>query len=438
MKFSIFYVLVSLNILKAWNPFSFLSVRKILSKRENNSKRENLSKLPPIKEISPEKRKAWYIIGKSAEFEIDKPYSVVLQEKKYVVWKDSTERFYALENQCSHKGAALSDGIIDQGCIVCPYHFSYFSKDGSLGLGNTILKESSRDVSRDITRKNTSISSFPIISQNDWIYLYQRRFESAPQTGASFKSVTGNLVEELSAERIEFFNGINPDLDPDIESRDSIPIYNTSTLTFQETEIETDYQCSAEIIAEKMLDIVHYYQDPNPGPNDLIILQQPRWISSKRTNLSKSSLEDHGKDDSRAHGQTIYQFRSGIRPISENIFVQKAGRTFFTVESEFVLPYTFITKIRTGEDTLKIISCISPISKKKCRVYTKIHRNFGKNWLGEWLVRSFVRTFLEKDREILEKIDVEDWKQREKRKSRYYYRQEKMIRFYRQAFDAWI
>ena len=48
--------------------------------------------------------------------------------------------------------------------------------------------------------------------ENSEIYfdiLYQRIFESAPQRGASFKSVTGNLVEELSAERIEFFNGIN-------------------------------------------------------------------------------------------------------------------------------------------------------------------------------------------------------------------------------------
>ena len=48
-------------------------------------------------------------------------------------------------------------------------------------------------------------SNHPAVLSN----LYQRRFESAPQRGASFKSVTGNLVEELSAERIEFFNGIN-------------------------------------------------------------------------------------------------------------------------------------------------------------------------------------------------------------------------------------
>jgi len=406
----LYFVLVSIHNIHAWNPFSLFRVltSPILSKKTSiKSYEKSLEK--------PRKRKAWYIIGKSNEFESNKLYSIVLQEKKYVVWKDGSFGFYALENQCSHKGAALSDGFIDQGCLVCPYHFSYFRKEGSLILGNTILK--------DTARKNTSISSYSIISQDNWIYL--------------------NPVS---------------DLDPDLEKESrEIPIYNTS-LSFPkektETEIETDYACSAEIIAEKMLDIVHYYQDPNPGPNDLLILQNPRWISSKRTNPSilsnqaqgqdasqtqdASHTQVHGQDTSQAHGQTIYQFRSGIRPITENFFTQRAGRTYFTVESEFVLPYTFITKIQTGDYSLKIISCISPISSQKCRVYTKIHRNFGKNWLGEYMVKNFVRSFLEHNRVILEKIDYGVWKQKKVTGSRYYYRQEKMIRFYRQAFDSWF
>lgn len=38
--------------------------------------------------------------------------------------------------------------------------------------------------------------------------LYQRRFEAAPYGGPLFNSVTGNLVEDSSAEQIEFFNGV--------------------------------------------------------------------------------------------------------------------------------------------------------------------------------------------------------------------------------------
>jgi len=40
-------------------------------------------------------------------------------------------------------------------------------------------------------------------------FLYQRRFETAPRRGAIVQTVTGNLVEVSSAERIEIFNGVN-------------------------------------------------------------------------------------------------------------------------------------------------------------------------------------------------------------------------------------
>ena len=40
--------------------------------------------------------------------------------------------------------------------------------------------------------------------------LYQRRFETAPLRGAIVQTVTGNLVKVSSAQRIEIFNGVNP------------------------------------------------------------------------------------------------------------------------------------------------------------------------------------------------------------------------------------
>ena len=47
-----------------------------------------------------------------------------------------------------------------------------------------------------------------IIKKIEKIYLYQRRFETAPLRGAIVQTVTGNLVEVSSAERIEIFNGV--------------------------------------------------------------------------------------------------------------------------------------------------------------------------------------------------------------------------------------
>ena len=39
--------------------------------------------------------------------------------------------------------------------------------------------------------------------------LYQRIFETAPLLSAIVQTVTGNLVEVSSAERIEIFNSVN-------------------------------------------------------------------------------------------------------------------------------------------------------------------------------------------------------------------------------------
>ena len=46
-----------------------------------------------------------------------------------------------------------------------------------------------------------------IINQKNGV-LYQRRFETVPRRGAIVQTVTGNLVEVSSGERIEIFNGV--------------------------------------------------------------------------------------------------------------------------------------------------------------------------------------------------------------------------------------
>jgi hypothetical protein len=67
----------------------------------------------------------------------------------------------------------------------------------------------------DNTYKNESFKTSKYMAEiNEYIneslneYLNQRRFETAPLRGATVQTVTGNLVEISSAERIEIFNGV--------------------------------------------------------------------------------------------------------------------------------------------------------------------------------------------------------------------------------------
>jgi len=52
--------------------------------------------------------------------------------RRLVTFKDSNDKITALENVCPHRGAKLSDGIVKNGCIECPYHGWKFDSDGRL------------------------------------------------------------------------------------------------------------------------------------------------------------------------------------------------------------------------------------------------------------------------------------------------------------------
>jgi nitrite reductase/ring-hydroxylating ferredoxin subunit len=74
----------------------------------------------------------WYVIGPSYDFISDKPKKITIWDKDYVVWKNGRSNFFALDDACSHKGVSLSDGKIQNGNIVCPYHGYEFDCNGEL------------------------------------------------------------------------------------------------------------------------------------------------------------------------------------------------------------------------------------------------------------------------------------------------------------------
>lgn len=78
----------------------------------------------------------------------------------------------------------------------------------------TPLLKVGRESERSIQSNKSELAEVTINNITDVCYiedliLYQRRIESAPQRGAPFNSVTGNTVEDSSAVRTEYFNGVN-------------------------------------------------------------------------------------------------------------------------------------------------------------------------------------------------------------------------------------
>jgi phenylpropionate dioxygenase-like ring-hydroxylating dioxygenase large terminal subunit len=60
-----------------------------------------------------------------------KPKQVTLMGQHYVLYRDTNCQVVALDDRCAHRGAALSGGWVEEGCLRCPYHGWSYQPDGA-------------------------------------------------------------------------------------------------------------------------------------------------------------------------------------------------------------------------------------------------------------------------------------------------------------------
>jgi len=73
----------------------------------------------------------WYPICPSG-FVQEKPISVRRLGRKIAIWRDGQGELHALEDQCPHRGAPLSQGVILGDRLACPYHGVQVRCDGTV------------------------------------------------------------------------------------------------------------------------------------------------------------------------------------------------------------------------------------------------------------------------------------------------------------------
>lgn len=82
-----------------------------------------VSEVPAFKEY-------WYPVAYSSEI-ADKPRPVRLLADNYVVWRGSDGSLGCAVDECPHRAARLSQGWLENGEIVCPYHGWAFNTSGA-------------------------------------------------------------------------------------------------------------------------------------------------------------------------------------------------------------------------------------------------------------------------------------------------------------------
>jgi phenylpropionate dioxygenase-like ring-hydroxylating dioxygenase large terminal subunit len=72
----------------------------------------------------------WYPIALTDEVKNDAPLRVQLLGLPFVAFRDMDGHAHVLSDTCVHRGGALGNGWVRDGCVICPYHGWEFSGDG--------------------------------------------------------------------------------------------------------------------------------------------------------------------------------------------------------------------------------------------------------------------------------------------------------------------
>jgi phenylpropionate dioxygenase-like ring-hydroxylating dioxygenase large terminal subunit len=347
----------------------------------------------------------WYVIGESNNFSKNKPYKITIWNKDYVIWKDTENKYFALDNHCSHRGAPLSNGcLLKNNNIMCNYHGYEFNSSGILckvpGLNFT-----------QSPCKNQN--SYNIIEQDNLIYL--------------------NTIKNTIKNNFHYSEKINIFQEP--EALDN---------NFRKTMLEFDFNAYARIISENSLDVMHigfvhtFGNKENPSPikeippylvkneiNDTSYLFQriPGGLAPKVKTLDAENPSDFLESGAceRLHYRTEYLYQSGKDSLAKSIFKVEN----LTIHNEFILPHTTIARVIFQNYTSTIITNTLPINITHSKLFVKTYRNFWKsnlnkdsywqnlfdkyfiNKVGDIIIQNMMYNTVLQDKNIIENIKLE-------------------------------
>lgn len=108
----------------------------------------------------------WYAIYPSKKVKQNSSIAIKRLDLHLILFRNSDNTLGCLQDQCSHRGAALSKGSVKHNCIVCPFHGIEFNKDGSCKFIPALGKASKEDLSR------FNVKSYHIREKYGIIYIW--------------------------------------------------------------------------------------------------------------------------------------------------------------------------------------------------------------------------------------------------------------------------
>ncbi len=107
----------------------------------------------------------WYAVLESHEVKRGKPVGVTRMGEKMVFWRDQAGKVVAQSDQCPHRGAALSAGVVRGDCVACPFHGFRFDSSGRC----TLIPANGKNAP---IPKAVQVKTYPTHEANDFIFIY--------------------------------------------------------------------------------------------------------------------------------------------------------------------------------------------------------------------------------------------------------------------------
>lgn len=383
-------------------------------------------KVPPMTEEDFHFQLQWYVISETQNIKPNTPYEAKIWGNTYVYWKDQYNQYYAIQNICNHRGAALSKGCIntETNCIQCPYHGLEFD-------GKGILKKIPGQLMGPKPMPSLwNQACYPIIEKEGWIYLNiiseemynsnkfsqntlkntlytepeafiqssSRVFCNIPSVPTYARIVSENLLDILHITYVHSFGN----KDSPTPLNEPIPYklraYNKDGILTSFSHSEN--QSIAPIDNNTCNDIVPKKNRKNKEQrvintktrailfrNQMFSILNPISTISKKWLLhTEKNKEEIPLKTNPTVQQTINETipsknqHYGIRYLFEtnpNSVIRKVFHyNHIVIETEFLLPHLTVSRVRFGPFYKTVVAFTLPVTEKETHLFIKLYRNY--------------------------------------------------------------
>lgn len=298
----------------------------------------------------------WYVVGEIENVGSNKLYKTKIWDHDYVFWKNQGQ-YFAMDDDCSHRGASLSGGKLIHNKVICPYHAYEFDCKGKLvhvpGLNFT-----------NTPCKNQQ--SYAIMEKNGWVYLNTKM---TPLDLLRFPLQTQFIYEEP-------------------ESHDE----SFSSVLFHKV-----FRAYGRVVSENSLDVMH--------------IAYVHTFGNKNHPSPVSEVPPYEVGDYPNHYKTKYDYLAGDDSIAKKMYSTKT----LQIENEFVIPHLTVARVLFDEKISTIITFATPHNSTHTTLYVKTYRNFWYNkdrslysllynFIGNVVTKMMMENTVEQDRSVVEGI----------------------------------